>query len=135
MSDEPGIVLIVDDVETNRDLLARRLQRQGHHIVMAENGQQALELLKEQPVDLVLLDIMMPFMNGYEVLEHLKASSALHHIPVIMISALNDIDSIVRCIELGAEDYLFKPFNPTLLKARTEASLEKNACAIANELS
>ena len=125
MSDEPGIVLIVDDIETNRDLLARRLQRQGHCIVMAENGQQALELLKAQPVDLVFLDIMMPFMTGYEVLEHLKANPVLRHIPVVMISALNDIDSVVRCIELGAEDYLFKPFNPILLKARTEASLEK----------
>lgn len=125
MSDEPGIVLIVDDIETNRDLLARRLQRQGHRIVMAENGRQALELLKEQPVDLVFLDIMMPFMTGYEVLEHLKANPVLRHIPVVMISALSDIDSVVRCIELGAEDYLFKPFNPTLLKARTEASLEK----------
>lgn len=92
---------------------------------MAENGQQALELLKEQPVDLVLLDIIMPLMTGYEVLEHLKTNPALRHIPVIMISALDDIDSIVRCIELGAEDYLLKPFNPTLLKARTEASLEK----------
>ena len=125
MSDEPGLVLIVDDIETNRDLLARRLWHQRHHVIMAENGQQALELLKEQPVDLVLLDIIMPLMTGYEVLEHLKTNPALRHIPVIMISALDDIDSIVRCIELGAEDYLLKPFNPTLLKARTEASLEK----------
>lgn len=125
MSDEQGTVLIVDDIETNRDLLSRRLKKQGHTIVMAENGQQALGLLQQQSVDVVLLDIMMPHMNGYEVLEHLKANPALRHIPVIMISALDDIESVVRCIELGAEDYLFKPFNPTLLKARIGACLEK----------
>ncbi len=125
MSDEQGTVLIVDDIETNRDLLSRRLKKQGHTIVMAENGRQALHLLQEQSVDVVLLDIMMPQMNGYEVLEHLKANPALRHIPVIMISALNDIESVARCIELGAEDYLFKPFNPTLLKARIGACLEK----------
>lgn len=122
---EQGTVLIVDDIEMNRDLLSRRLKRQGYSIVMAENGRQALDLLQEQSVDLVLLDIMMPHMNGYEVLEHLKASPVLRHIPVIMISALDDIESVVRCIELGAEDYLFKPFNPTLLKARIGACLEK----------
>jgi adenylate cyclase len=122
---EQRTVLVVDDIETNRDLLGRRLQKQGHAIVMAENGQQALELMKTQPVDLVLLDIMMPLMNGYEVLERLKAEDQSRHIPVIMISALDEIDSVVRCIEMGAEDYLFKPFNPTLLKARVNACLEK----------
>ncbi|HEY9629436.1 MAG TPA: adenylate/guanylate cyclase domain-containing protein [Coleofasciculaceae cyanobacterium] len=124
MADQ-GLVLIVDDNEMNRDLLSRRLTKQGHRIVLAEDGLQALETLRQQPFDLVLLDVMMPGMNGYQVLEHVKSDAALRHIPVIMISALDDIDSVVRCIELGAEDYLFKPFNPTLLKARIGASLEK----------
>jgi class 3 adenylate cyclase len=125
MNAEQGSMLVVDDVEANRDLLSRRLQRQGHTVVVAENGRQALERLREQQFDLILCDIMMPEMNGYQVLEHLKADPALRHIPVIMVSALDDIDSVVRCIELGAEDYLFKPFNPTLLKARINACLEK----------
>lgn len=120
-----GVILVVDDNDMNRDLLRRRLQRQGHVIVMVEDGQSALDILKTQSFDLILLDIMMPGMNGYQVLEHLKADSTLKHIPVIMISALDDIESVVRCIELGAEDYLFKPFNPTLLKARINACLEK----------
>ncbi|MBI4783897.1 MAG: response regulator [Oscillatoriophycideae cyanobacterium NC_groundwater_1537_Pr4_S-0.65um_50_18] len=124
MADQ-GLVLIVDDNEMNRDLLSRRLTKQGHSIVLAEDGLQALATLRQQPFDLVLLDVMMPGMNGYQVLEHVKSDATLRHIPVIMISALDDIDSVVRCIELGAEDYLFKPFNPTLLKARIGASLEK----------
>lgn len=122
---ESGLVLVVDDNEMNRDLLSRRLQRQGFTVVMAEDGAQALEQVRMQPFDLVLLDVMMPHMNGYQVLETLKADPHLRHVPVIMISALDDIESVVRCIELGAEDYLFKPFNPTLLKARINASLEK----------
>jgi adenylate cyclase len=122
---DQGLVLVVDDNEMNRDLLSRRLTRQGHTIVIAEDGLQALEKVRTQPFDLVLLDVMMPGMNGYQVLEHIKADATLRHIPVIMISALDDLDSVVRCIELGAEDYLFKPFNPTLLKARIGACLEK----------
>ena len=122
---ECGSVLVVDDVEANRDLLSRRLQRQGHSVTSAENGRQAIDLLQTQAFDVILCDIMMPEMNGYQVLEHLKADPTLRHIPVIMVSALDDIDSVVRCIELGAEDYLFKPFNPTLLKARLNACLEK----------
>ncbi|MBL1177087.1 adenylate/guanylate cyclase domain-containing protein [Pantanalinema sp. GBBB05] len=125
MKAEQGSILIVDDVEANRDLLARRLQRQGHEVAVAEDGRQAIERLQQQSFDLVLCDIMMPEINGYQVLEHLKADPDLRHIPIIMISALDDIESVVRCIELGAEDYLFKPFNPTLLKARINASLEK----------
>ncbi|MBF2079117.1 MAG: response regulator [Synechococcales cyanobacterium T60_A2020_003] len=120
-----GVILVVDDNEMNRDLLSRRLQRQGHKVFMAIDGQDALASVQTQPFDLILLDIMMPGMNGYDVLERLKTDPAYRHIPVIMISALDDIESIVRCIELGAEDYLFKPFNPTLLKARIGASLEK----------
>lgn len=118
-------VLVVDDNEVNRDLLSRRLQRQGYEVAVAENGREALEKMRSHPFDLLLLDIMMPEINGYEVLETLKADPLLRHIPVIMISALDDMESVVRCIELGAEDYLFKPFNPTLLRARIGACLEK----------
>lgn len=122
---EQSHVLVVDDNEANRDVLSRRLMRQGIRTTSAENGRRALEQVRSTPFDLILLDVMMPEMNGYQVLEVLKTDPALRHIPVIMISAVDDIDSVVRCIELGAEDYLFKPFNPVLLKARVEASLEK----------
>ncbi len=125
MIQDLAAVLVVDDIEANRDLLGRRLQRQGHTVTLAQDGLQALELIQAQPFDLVLLDIMMPRMNGYQLLEHLKADPALRYIPVIMISAVDDLDSVVKCIELGAEDYLTKPFNPVLLKARISACLEK----------
>ena len=122
----PGaFLLVVDDNEVNRDILARRLTRQGYAVTTAEHGRAALARLAERAYDLVLLDVMMPEMNGYQVLQHMKADRALRHIPVIMISALDEVDSVVRCIELGAEDYLPKPFNPVLLRARLEASLEK----------
>jgi CheY-like chemotaxis protein len=120
-----GRLLIVDDNEINRDVLARRLGRQGYTTAAAENGRKALEMVQTQNFDLLLLDIMMPELNGYQVLRHLKADSHLRDIPVIMISALDDMDSIVRCIKLGAEDYLPKPFDPILLRARIGASLEK----------
>ncbi len=120
-----GFVLLVDDVADNREVLSRRLVRQGYAVATAENGRQALERLRAEAFDLVLLDIMMPEMDGYEVLQRLKADDGLSHIPVIMISALNELDSVVRCIEMGAEDYLPKPFEPTLLKARIGACLEK----------
>ena len=120
-----GFLLVVDDVETNRDVLSRRLERQGYAVATAENGRQALERLRADTFDLVLLDIMMPEMDGYEVLQRLKTDEALRHIPVIMISALSELDAVVRCIEMGAEDYLPKPFNPILLKARIGACLEK----------
>jgi phosphoserine phosphatase RsbU/P len=119
-------LLIVDDNEDNRYTLSRRLARDGYtDVVAASNGGEALQLLRSRPFDLLLLDIMMPGMNGYEVLEQLKASRDLRHLPVIMISALDEMDSVIRCIELGAEDYLAKPFNPTLLRARVGAILEK----------
>ena len=119
-------LLVVDDNEDNRYTLARRLNREGYkNLTMATNGREALDKLKAQPFDLVLLDIMMPDMNGYEVLEQVKATPALRDIPIIMISSLDEIESVIRCIELGAEDYLNKPFNPTLLRARVSASLEK----------
>ena len=120
-----GHILVVDDNEMNRDMLSRRLIRQGHTVEMAVDGRQALEMITTKKFDLILLDIMMPEMNGYEVLENLKADSSMPYIPVIMISAIDELDSIVRCIELGAEDYLPKPFNRVLLKARIGASLEK----------
>jgi sigma-B regulation protein RsbU (phosphoserine phosphatase) len=120
------VVLVVDDNDDNRFTLSMRLQTCGYeNIVTAENGLEALEKIRTDPVDLVLLDIMMPEMNGYQVLEQLKASGALRDLPVIVISALDEMDSVVKCIELGAEDYLAKPFNPTLLRARVGASLEK----------
>jgi phosphoserine phosphatase RsbU/P len=119
-------LLIVDDNEDNRYTLTRRLQREGYtNLTSAADGRQALELLGARRFDLVLLDVMMPGLNGYEVLERMRADHRLRHIPVIMISALDEIDSVIRCIELGAEDYLSKPFNPTLLRARVGASLEK----------
>lgn len=120
-----GLVLVVDDNEMNRDMLSRRLQRQGHQVEIATNGREALAMIEAHKFDLVLLDIMMPEMNGYEVLEFLKADHNLRHLPVIMITAVDEIESVVRCIELGADDYLPKPFNPVLLKARINASLEK----------
>lgn len=121
----PGVVLVVDDDVVNQDVLSRRLTRQGHVVRTASTGQLALDLMRETAFDIVLLDILMPDMDGYEVLRRMKTDEHLQHIPVIMISALNEVQSVVRCIEAGAEDYLAKPFNPTLLKARIGASLEK----------
>lgn len=121
------VILVVDDNEMNRDMLSRRLQRQGYTVETAEDGQMALDMLAQKPYGVMLLDIMMPRVNGYEVLEKVKTDSTLHHLPVIMISAMDDLDSVVKCIELGAEDYLFKPFNPVLLKARVDASLRRAA--------
>ncbi len=120
-----GLLLVVDDNETNRDVLSRRLERQGYAVATAQGGTEALHMVRSRTFDLVLLDIMMPEMDGYETLRQLKADPGLRHIPVIMISALNELDSVVRCIEMGAEDYLSKPFNPTLLKARVGACLDK----------
>src|SRR4029077_3292486 len=113
------------DVEMNRDLLARRLQQQGHTVSLAENGRRALEMLRAQEFDLVLLDIMMPEMDGYQVLGEMMGDAALKHVPVIMISAVTEMDSVVKCIEIGATDYLPKPFNAVLLKARVVSTLEK----------
>ena len=126
--EDGGLLLIVDDNEDNRDVLARRLQKQGHWAVTAASGVEALSILAEQPFDLVLLDVMMPEMDGYEVLFRIKSEPQTRHLPVIMISALDELESVVRCIDMGAADYLPKPFNPTLLRARVGASLrEKRA--------
>ena len=118
-------ILVVDDNASNRDVLERRLVREGHRVVCAANGASALELIVRQEFDLILLDLIMPEMSGFEVLRRLKAAEHTRHIPVIVISALDELDSVVRCIEAGAEDYLTKPFNPILLSARIGASLEK----------
>jgi len=125
VSVERGYLLVVDDNEMNRDTLSRHLERQGHTVAVAENGRQALGMVETHRFDLVLLDVMMPEMNGYQVLQRLKDGDTWRDIPVIMISALDEIDSVVRCIEMGAEDYLPKPFDPVLLRARISACLEK----------
>ena len=118
-------ILVVDDNASNRDLLSRRLQREGYRVTSVEGGVAALAMIAAEGFDLVLLDLMMPGMSGFEVLSRLKADGGTRHIPVIMISALDELDSTVRCIEAGAEDYLPKPFNPVLLRARINACLEK----------
>lgn len=124
-ADRPGRILVVDDDALNRDVLAQRLTRQGHLVSSAVDGVAALEKLRQQPFDLVLLDVMMPGLDGYGTLAAVKADEHLNPIPVIMISALDELSSVVRCIEAGAEDYLPKPFNPTLLKARVCSCLDK----------
>lgn len=118
-------LLIIDDRESNRDLLSRQLRRYGFTVYTAKDGQEGLDMLREYEYDLILLDVLMPGLNGYQVLAKLKSDEQLHHIPVIMISALDEIDSVVRCIEMGAQDYLQKPFNPVILKAKITASLER----------
>jgi adenylate cyclase len=121
----PGRILIADDNPVNRLLLARGLEQQGHTVVFAEHGREALELLRQDNFDLLLLDVVMPVLDGYQVLAELKAEPHLRDIPVIMTSSLDELDSVVKCVEMGAEDYLTKPINPVLLNARINASLEK----------
>jgi class 3 adenylate cyclase len=125
MAEKAGNIIVVDDNRMNRLKLSRGLQQQGYHVAVADNGRQALEMVWAESFDLMLLDILMPEMDGYQVLERMKCDSKLRDIPVIVISALDDMDSIVRCIKMGAEDYLLKPFDPVLLRARIGASLEK----------
>ena len=120
-----GRLLLADDDEPNRELLSRRLEKLGYEVQAVEDGREALELIRTGRFDLVLLDLLMPGLDGREVLARMKADPVLQHIPVIMISALDEVDGIVRCIELGAEDYVAKPFNPVFLKARIGAGLEK----------
>jgi adenylate cyclase len=121
----PGTILIADDNRVNQLLLARGLEQEGHTVVFAEHGRVALDLLRGQRFDLMLLDVLMPELDGYEVLAELKDDLHLREIPVIVTSALDELDSVVRCLEMGAEDYLTKPVNPVLLNARINASLEK----------
>ena len=125
VADTGARLLVVDDNKVNRLLLARSLETQGHHVQLAENGRVALEMLRAGSFDLMLLDIEMPEMDGFEVLEVLKSDSALSDVGVIVTSAVEGLDSVVRCIELGAEDYLSKPVNPVLLKARISSGLAK----------
>lgn len=127
MTTDRACVLVVDDNEVNRKLLTRALEEQGHSSTTVENGKRALELLRTEgkTFDLVLCDILMPEMDGYATLAEIQSDPGLRHIPVIMISSFDEMDSVIRCIELGATDFLPKPFNPTLLHARVQASLEK----------
>jgi len=124
-TEQSGSLLVVDDNDANRDMLSRRLERLGHRVATAVDGYHALEIMSNTAFDLVLLDVMMPRLDGYGTLSRIKSDPVLCHIPVIMISALDDISAIVRCIEMGAEDYVPKPFDPVLLRARIGASLEK----------
>jgi len=121
----PARILVVDDNKVNRLLMARGLAQQGHGTAMAENGRVALEMLRSQEFDLVVLDMEMPEMDGFQVLEQLVKDTKLRDLPVVVTSSLEGIENVVRCIELGAEDFLTKPVNPVLLKARIGASLEK----------
>jgi signal transduction histidine kinase len=123
MSTEKGRILVVDDEMLNRTLLSTNLGESGYVVETAEDGQQALEMLNAQSFDVVLLDLMMPKMDGYQVLEHMKSDDVLGRIPVIVISSTDEMESVVRCIEMGATDFLTKPFNPVLLHARLNASL------------
>lgn len=120
-----GRVLVVDDNNLSRMMLSRAVREQGHEVELAPDGRYALELLQQEPFDLVLLDVLMPEMDGYQVLEEMMSKPALRHIPVIMVSALEEMESVIRCVELGAQDYLPKPADPLLLRARINASLSK----------
>ncbi len=125
MTERPGAVLVADDDAVNRLLLGHSLERDGHRVRAVGNGLEALEALGDEAFDCVLLDVLMPGMDGYQVLERIRSDPKLRHIPVIMISALEDVESVVRCIEMGAEDYLPKPFDPVLLRARINAGLAR----------
>jgi class 3 adenylate cyclase len=120
-----GTILIADDNRVNRLLLGRGLEQQGHTVVFAEHGREALELLRRGQFDLMLLDVLMPELDGYQVLAELKLDRHLREIPVVMTSSLDELDSVVKCVQMGAEDYLTKPINAVLLNARITASLEK----------
>lgn len=125
MHSNRGVVLVVDDNEGNRDVLSRRLLRDGCDVMLAEGGRQALRMARRYNFDLILLDLMMPEMDGFAVLAELKKSQELQQLPVIMISAMDEVESVVRCIEMGADDYVLKPFNPVLMRARINALLER----------
>jgi len=133
MASQQYSLLVVDDNEMNRDLLSRRLERQGYRVTVAVDGRQALEFLNREEFNLILLDIMLPVMNGYQVLEQLKADQSLSNIPVIITTALDEADGKARCMELGADDYLTKPFNPVTLKSRISACLERRRRAQAGQ--
>jgi PleD family two-component response regulator len=121
----PGRILVVDDHKTNRLKMSFAVKKEGHEVETAENGVEAMEMLNAKPFDLVLLDIVMPMMDGYEVLEQMKGDRRLRDIPVLVISSVQEMDSIVRGIQMGAEDYLPKSFDPIFFKARVDTCLEK----------
>jgi two-component system, cell cycle response regulator len=125
VTEAPASILVVDDDRVNRMLLSRDLERDGHRVATAEDGGGALEALRAEPFDVVLLDVLMPGLDGYETLARIEGDERLRHVPVIMVSALDDIESVVRCIEMGAADYLPKPFDPVLLRARINGCLIK----------
>jgi CheY-like chemotaxis protein len=125
MTEGPGFILVVDDDAVNRLLLSRGLERDGHRVRAVASGLEALEALRNGLFDCVLLDVLMPGMDGYQVLKRIRSDPKLRRTPVIMISALEDIDSVARCIEMGADDYLPKPFDPVLLRARINAGLAR----------
>jgi adenylate cyclase len=125
MQAPPGNILIVDDDPLNRRLLTKHLEDGGHRTTQLDNGFAALAAIRDDPPDLVLLDIEMPGLDGIEVLERLKADAELRHVPIIMISGVDDTASIVRCIEAGAEDFLPKPFDPVILRARIDSGLNR----------
>ena len=125
METYPGRILVVDDHKTNRMKMSFAVKKEGHAVETAENGLEAMELLSTKPFDLVLLDIVMPEMDGYEVLERMKGDRQLRDIPVLVISSMQEMDSIVKGIQMGAEDYLPKTFDPIFLKARVDTCLEK----------
>jgi CheY-like chemotaxis protein len=123
--DSRASVLVVDDDRINRMVLSNELELEGHRVATAEDGGHALEALRAEPFDVVLLDVLMPEVDGYETLARIERDENLRHVPVIMISALEEIESVVRCIEMGAADYLPKPFDPVLLRARINGCLTK----------
>lgn len=118
-----GRILVIDDGEMNRRVLRAALERHGHAVDEAANGREGLAVLADRPVDVVLLDLVMPELDGFETLAAIKANETLRHLPVIVISGLDELEAVVRCIEMGATDYLSKPFNAALLRARVNASL------------
>ena len=125
MSAAPARVLVVDDAKSGRDMLTRRLEQDGHQADVAEDGEQALAMLGAADYDLVLLDILMPVLDGFGVLERMKDDERLRHLPIIVISALEETISVVRCLQMGADDYVTKPFDAVILRARVTACLEK----------
>ncbi len=125
VAEQGARLLVADDNKVNRLLLMRSLELQGHRVSSASNGRQALEMLRGEPFDLLLLDVEMPELNGFQVLEQLRLDADVRDVPVIVTSSLEGIAHVVRCIELGADDFLHKPVNPVLLKARIDSSLEK----------
>jgi CheY-like chemotaxis protein len=123
MSPTGGRVLVVDDERMNRMIARRPIEADGHTVVEAANGMAALDILRSQPIDVILLDLVMPELDGYATLEQIKADPAIRHVPVIVVSAVDQLSSVVRCIEMGATDYLTKPFEVSILRARLDASL------------